>query len=331
MGLHCPVHPFFHLMVWPERRMSMWSYIGKRLIMLIPVLIGISLFVFLIMHMTPGDPAMLMLGESAPLEELENLRRELGLNEPLPVQYFNWLQRALSLDLGRSLRTRRLVIDEIKDRLPATLELALAATLLSVAVGVPIGVISATKPNSPIDNVSMISALAFVGMPVFWQGIMLILIFSVNLNWLPSSGRLGGLKYLILPAFTLGTASMASIARQTRSAVLDVIRQDYIRTARSKGLAERKVIIGHALRNALIPVVTIIGLQLGALMSGAVITETIFAWPGIGRLVVDAIRNKDFPVIQGTIMAFAMLYAVINLVVDILYAFLDPRLRSKYR
>ena len=177
----------------------------------------------------------------------------------------------------------------------------------------------------------MISALAFVGMPVFWQGIMLILIFSVNLNWLPSSGRLGGLKYLILPAFTLGTASMASIARQTRSAVLDVIRQDYIRTARSKGLAERKVIIGHALRNALIPVVTIIGLQLGALMSGAVITETIFAWPGIGRLVVDAIRNKDFPVIQGTIMAFALLYAVINLVVDILYAFLDPRLRSKYR
>ena len=309
----------------------MWSYIGKRLIMLIPVLIGISIFVFLIMHMTPGDPAMLMLGESAPLEELENLRRELGLNEPLPVQYFNWLQRALSLDLGRSLRTRRLVVDEIKDRLPATLELALAATLLSVAVGVPIGVISATKPNSPIDNVSMISALAFVGMPVFWQGIMLILIFSVNLNWLPSSGRLGGLKYLILPAFTLGTASMASIARQTRSAVLDVIRQDYIRTARSKGLAERKVIIGHALRNALIPVVTIIGLQLGALMSGAVITETIFAWPGIGRLVVDAIRNKDFPVVQGTIMAFAMLYAVINLVVDILYAFLDPRLRSKYR
>ena len=309
----------------------MWSYIGKRLIMLIPVLIGISIFVFLIMHMTPGDPAMLMLGESAPFEELENLRRELGLNEPLPVQYFNWLQRALSLDLGRSLRTRRLVVDEIKDRLPATLELALAATLLSVAVGVPIGVISATKPNSPIDNVSMISALAFVGMPVFWQGIMLILIFSVNLNWLPSSGRLGGLKYLILPAFTLGTASMASIARQTRSAVLDVIRQDYIRTARSKGLAERKVIIGHALRNALIPVVTIIGLQLGALMSGAVITETIFAWPGIGRLVVDAIRNKDFPVVQGTIMAFAMLYAVINLVVDILYAFLDPRLRSKYR
>ena len=309
----------------------MWSYIGKRLIMLIPVLIDISIFVFLIMHMTPGDPAMLMLGESAPFEELENLRRELGLNEPLPVQYFNWLKRALSLDLGRSLRTRRLVIDEIKDRLPATLELALAATLLSVAVGVPIGVISATKPNSPIDNVSMISALAFVGMPVFWQGIMLILIFSVNLNWLPSSGRLGGLKYLILPAFTLGTASMASIARQTRSAVLDVIRQDYIRTARSKGLAERKVIIGHALRNALIPVVTIIGLQLGALMSGAVITETIFAWPGIGRLVVDAIRNKDFPVIQGTIMAFALLYAVINLVVDILYAFLDPRLRSKYR
>lgn len=311
--------------------MSMWSYIGKRLIMLIPVLIGISVFVFLIMHMTPGDPAMLMLGESAPTEELENLRRELGLNEPLPVQYINWLQRALSLDLGRSLRTRRLVIDEIKDRLPATLELALVATLLSVAVGVPIGVISATKPNSPIDNVSMISALAFVGMPVFWQGIMLILIFSVNLNWLPSSGRLGGFRYLILPAFTLGTASMASIARQTRSAVLDVIRQDYIRTARSKGLAERKVIIGHALRNALIPVVTIIGLQLGALMSGAVITETIFAWPGIGRLVVDAIRNKDFPVIQGTIMAFAMLYAVINLVVDILYAFLDPRLRSKYR
>lgn len=308
----------------------MWRYILRRLAMLIPVLIGISIFVFLLMHITPGDPALLMLGEHAPKAQLEALREEMGLNDPLPTQYFNWLKKAVRLDFGRSLRSKKLVTREILDRLPATAELALAAVAFSVLVGVPVGIISATKPNSWFDNVAMVGALTGVGMPVFWQGIMLILIFSVHLQWLPSSGRMGGWQYLILPAITLGTASTASIARMTRSSMLDVLQHDYIRTARAKGLSGGKVVLVHALRNALIPVVTMVGLQFGGLMSGAVLTETIFAWPGIGRMVVEAINNKDFPLVQGTIMAFALVYALVNLVVDITYAFLDPRLRLLY-
>lgn len=308
----------------------MWRYILRRLAMLIPVLIGISIFVFLLMHITPGDPALLMLGEHAPKAQLEALREEMGLNDPLPTQYFNWLKKAVRLDFGRSLRSKKLVTREILDRLPATAELALAAVAFSVLVGVPVGIISATKPNSWFDNVAMVGALTGVGMPVFWQGIMLILIFSVHLQWLPSSGRMGGWQYLILPAITLGTASTASIARMTRSSMLDVLQHDYIRTARAKGLSGGKVVLVHALRNALIPVVTMVGLQFGGLMSGAVLTETIFAWPGIGRMVVEAINNKDFPLVQGTIMAFALVYALVNLVVDITYAFLDPRLRLVY-
>lgn len=308
----------------------MWRYILRRLAMLIPVLIGISIFVFLLMHITPGDPALLMLGEHAPRAQLEALREEMGLNDPLPVQYLNWLKKAVRLDFGRSLRSKKLVTGEIVDRLPATGQLALAAVAFSVLVGVPVGILSATKPNSWFDNVAMVGALTGVGMPVFWQGIMLILIFSVNLAWFPSSGRMGGWEYLVLPAITLGTASTASIARMTRSSMLDVLQHDYIRTARAKGLSGPKVVLIHALRNALIPVVTMIGLQFGGLMSGAVLTETIFAWPGIGRMVVEAINNKDFPLVQGTIMAFALIYALVNLVVDITYAFLDPRLRLLY-
>lgn len=308
----------------------MWRYILRRLIMLIPVLIGISIFVFLLIHLTPGDPALLMLGEGAPKAQLEALRESMGLNDPLYVQYFNWVKKAVRLDFGRSLRSKKQVTKEITDRLPATTQLALAAVGFAILVGVPVGVISASKPNSWFDNIAMVGALAGVGMPVFWQGIMLILIFSVSFGWFPSSGRMGGWEYLVLPAITLGTASTASIARLTRSAMLDVLQQDYIRTARAKGLAYRLVIVRHALRNALIPVVTMIGLQFGGLMSGAVLTETIFAWPGIGRMVVEAINNKDFPLVQGTIMAFALMYALVNLFVDITYAFLDPRLRLLY-
>ncbi|NMB02490.1 MAG: ABC transporter permease [Firmicutes bacterium] len=308
----------------------MWRYIFRRLLMLIPVLIGISIFVFLLMYLTPGDPALLMLGEGAPAEQLEALRESMGLNEPVYVQYFNWLKNAVRGDLGRSLRSKKLVTTEILDRLPATTELALAAVAFAVIVGVPVGILSASKPNSWFDNIAMVGALTGVGMPVFWQGIMLILIFSVNLQWFPSSGRLGGFEYLVLPAITLGTASTASIARLTRSAMLDVLQQDYIRTARSKGLPRRAVTFRHALRNALIPVVTMIGLQFGGLMSGAVLTETIFAWPGIGRMVVEAINNKDFPLVQGTIMTFALIYALVNLIIDVTYAFLDPRLRLLY-
>ncbi|HHT73941.1 MAG TPA: ABC transporter permease [Firmicutes bacterium] len=308
----------------------MSGYIIRRLLLVIPVLIGISIFVFLIMHLTPGDPARLMLGESAPADQLEALREELGLNDPLPVQYFNWLKKAVRLDFGRSLRSKKVVTAEIMERLPATAELAVLAVAISVIVGIPVGILSASKPNSLLDNVAMLGALAGVGMPAFWQGIMFILIFSVWLGWFPSSGRMGGLEYYILPALTLGTRSMASIARMTRSSMLEVLQQDFIRTATAKGLARFKVVFVHALRNALIPVVTMIGLQFGGLMAGAVLTETIFAWPGIGRLVVEAINNKDFPVVQGTIMTFAIMYALINLIVDVLYAFLDPRLRARY-
>lgn len=308
----------------------MWRYILRRLVMLIPVLFGISIFVFLLMHLTPGDPALLMLGEHAPTAQLEALREELGLNDSLPVQYWNWLKRAVRFDFGRSLRSKKLVTREILDRLPATAQLATAAVGISIIIGVPVGIISAVRPNSWFDNIAMIGALTGVGMPAFWQGIMLILVFSVSLGWFPSSGRMGGWQYLVLPAVTLGTAATASVARMTRSSMLEVLQQDYIRTARSKGLPRRAVILVHGLRNALIPVVTMIGLQFGGLMSGAVLTETIFAWPGIGRMVVEAINNKDFPLVQGTIMTIALLYALVNLVVDVLYAFLDPRLRVRY-
>lgn len=309
----------------------MWRYILRRLIMIVPVLIGISIFVFLLIHLTPGDPARLMLGESAPTAQLEALRESMGLNDPIYIQYFNWLKKAVRFDFGRSLRSKKQVTTEILDRLPATAQLAGAAVLFAIIVGIPVGIISASKPNSWFDNIAMVGALTGVGMPVFWQGIMLILIFSVTLSWFPPSGRMGGIKYIILPAITLGTASTASIARLTRSAMLDVLQHDYIRTARSKGLPKTKVILRHGLRNALIPVVTMVGLQFGSLMSGAVLTETIFAWPGIGRMVVEAINNKDFPLVQGTVMTFALVYALINLAVDVTYAFLDPRLKQIYK
>ena len=308
----------------------MWRYILRRLLMLIPVLIGISIFVFLLMYFTPGDPALLMLGEGAPPEQYAALRESMGLDDPVYVQYFRWLGNAVRGDLGRSLRSKKLVTTEILDRLPATTQLAVEAVTFAVVVGVPVGILSASKPNSWFDNIAMVGALTGVGMPVFWQGIMLILIFSVHLHWFPSSGRMGGLEYLVLPTITLGTASTASIARLTRSAMLEVLQQDYIRTARSKGLPRRTVVFRHALRNALIPVVTMIGLQFGGLMSGAVLTESIFAWPGIGRMIVDAINNKDFPLVQGTIMTFALIYALVNLIIDVTYAFLDPRLRLVY-
>ena len=237
------------------------------------------------------------------------------------MQYFRWLGNGAGR-FGTLAALEKASYYRDPDRLPATTQLAVAAVTFAVVVGVPVGILSASKPNSWFDNIAMVGALTGVGMPVFWQGIMLILIFSVHLHWFPSSGRMGGLEYLVLPTITLGTASTASIARLTRSAMLEVLQQDYIRTARSKGLPRRTVVFRHALRNALIPVVTMIGLQFGGLMSGAVLTESIFAWPGIGRMIVDAINNKDFP-LQGTIMTFALIYALVNLIIDVTYA-LDP-------
>ena len=308
----------------------MFKYIVRRIILLVPILLGVSVIVFGIMYATPGDPAILMLGENAPAAELEALREELGLNEPVYVQYGIWIGNVLRLDFGRSIRSGRPVTDEITARLPATVELAILATLLAVAVGVPLGIISANRPNSMVDHVATVAAFGGLAMPVFWQGLMMILIFSLWLGWLPPSGRLGGWAYYILPTITLGTSAIAAITRMTRATMLETLSQDYVRTARSKGVQHRTILYRHALRNAMIPIVTVIGLQFGGLLSGAVITETIFSWPGIGRLAVDAIRSKDFPVVQGVVMVFALLYAFVNLITDVLYAYLDPRLQTRY-
>ena len=308
----------------------MFKYIVRRIILLIPILLGVSVIVFGIMYATPGDPAILMLGENAPQEELDSLRERLGLNEPVYVQYGIWIGNVLQLDFGRSIRSGRPVTDEITARLPATVELAILATLLAVAVGVPLGIISANRPNSMVDHVATVAAFGGLAMPVFWQGLMMILIFSLWLGWLPPSGRLGGWAYYILPTITLGTSAIAAITRMTRATMLETLSQDYVRTARSKGVQHRTILYRHALRNAMIPIVTVIGLQFGGLLSGAVIAETIFSWPGIGRLAVDAIRSKDFPVVQGVVMVFALLYAFVNLITDVLYAYLDPRLQTRY-
>lgn len=308
----------------------MFKYILRRIILLIPILLGVSVIVFGIMYATPGDPAILMLGENAPQAELEALREQLGLNEPVYVQYAIWMGNVLRLDFGRSIRSGRPVTNEISARLPATVELAVLATLLAVAIGVPLGIVSANRPNSVVDHVSTVAAFGGLAMPVFWQGLMMILIFSLWLGWLPPSGRLGGWAYYVLPTVTLGTSAIAAITRMTRATMLETLSQDYVRTARSKGVQHRTILYRHALRNAMIPIVTVIGLQFGGLLSGAVITETIFSWPGIGRLAVDAIRSKDFPVVQGVVMVFALLYALVNLITDVLYAYLDPRLQTRY-
>jgi len=308
----------------------MLQYILRRILLIIPVMLGVSVIVFSIMVMTPSDPALLMLGEHAPPEQVRALRERLGLDQPVVVQYVRWLSRVVQLDFGRSIRSGRPVLEEILQRLPATIELALLATLVSIVIGVPIGVLSATRPNSVVDHSATVLAFTGLAMPVFWQGLMMILIFSVLLGWLPSSGRLGGWQHYVLPTLTLATSAVAAITRMTRSTMLEILTQDYIRTARSKGAIERAIVYRHALSNALIPVVTVIGLQFGGLLAGAVITETIFAWPGIGRLAVDAISAKDFPVVQGVVIMFALTYALVNLIVDVTYAYLDPRLRTRY-
>lgn len=308
----------------------MYKYVLRRLLLLIPVLLGVSLVVFTIMYFTPGDPAKLILGERAPAEEVNALREEMGLNKPYIVRFFNFLKGVVTGDLGRSYVTKQPVIDELLARFPATLQLAASAILIAVTLGIPIGIISATKQYSFFDMFFMILALVGVSMPNFWQGLMMVLLFSVVLRWLPSSGY-GTIWHLIMPALTIGTSTMAIVTRMTRSSMLEVVRQDYIRTARAKGLPERVVINRHALKNALIPVVTVIGLQFGYLLGGAVLTETIFSWPGVGRLMVDSIKAKDFPVVQGGVLLLALTFSIVNLVVDILYAYIDPRIKAQYK
>lgn len=308
----------------------MYKYIIKRLLYLIPVILGVTFIVFTIMHFTPGDPARIMLGESAPQEYVDNLREEMGLNDPFPVQYFNFVKNAVKGDFGISYKTKNPVFDEVFARFPATLKLTVAGMIIAVGMGIPIGIISATKQYSLTDSITMIVALLGVSMPNFWLGLMLILFFSVSLGWLPSGGN-AGFNSLILPAFTLGTGVAAIITRMTRSSMLEVIRQDYIRTARAKGVKESKVINKHALKNALIPVVTIIGLQFGSLLGGAVLTETVFTWPGIGRFMVDAIKQKDTPAVLASVVFMSVVFSIVNLFIDILYAYIDPRIKSQYK
>ncbi|QNM16083.1 MULTISPECIES: nickel ABC transporter permease [Fusobacterium] len=308
----------------------MHKYIIKRLLLLIPVLLGVSLLVFTILSLTPGDPAQLILGESAPKEAVLKLREEMGLNDPFLLQYLRFVKNAIVGDFGRSYTTGREVFGEIFSRFPNTFILAVVGMIISVCIGIPVGIISATKQYSAMDSISMILALLGVSMPVFWLGLMLILVFSVKLGLLPSGG-FDGLKSIILPAATLGVGSAAIITRMTRSSMLEVIRQDYIRTARAKGVSEKVVINRHALKNALIPIITVVGLQFGGLLGGAVLTESVYSWPGVGRLMVDAIRQKDTPTVLAAVVFLAAVFSVVNLLVDILYAYVDPRIKSQYK
>jgi peptide/nickel transport system permease protein len=348
----------------------MTRYIIRRLLSLIPTLLGITLVIFFLLRLIPGDPALAMLGEHAAKENVERIREQLGLNRPLFLdreallrgdyrgffdsQYVRYLGRLIQGDLGNSIHRRIPIAEELKLRFPATVELALVSMIMAVLVGVPAGIASAARRNSLLDGVSMVGSLIGVSMPIFWLGLMEIMLFAVLLDWLPVGGRLGHdteleavtrlflvdsivtgnvaalldtVSHLIMPVLALATIPGAIIARMTRSSMLDVLREDYVRTAVSKGLRERAVLARHALRNALLPVVTIIGLQTGSLLAGAILTETIFAWPGIGKWIYDAILGRDYPVVQGGTLLVALVFVLANLVVDLSYAFLDPRIQ----
>jgi peptide/nickel transport system permease protein len=310
------------------------KYVIKRLLALIPVLFGVTILVFLIMHLSPGDPAQIILGPKATEESLNALRHQLGLDLPLYEQYFRWIGNVFQGDWGRSIQLKRAVLPLVLDRFKATAILTFFAASIAIFCGTFAGIISSTKQYSFWDRFLMLLALIGFCLPVFWLGLMLQIIFGLNLGWLPVSGMhtpgetgfLDMLKYLLLPGVTLAASSMAEIARMTRSSMLEVIRQDYIKTARAKGLGERVVVYKHALRNAMIPVVTIVGLQIGYLLAGAVLVEIVFSWPGIGSLMVNGILARDFPLVQGIILFVATTYVFVNLIVDIVYAFLDPRI-----
>jgi peptide/nickel transport system permease protein len=304
----------------------MHNYLIKRLLSTIPVLVGISLLLFFMLRMLPGDPAQVLAGQMATPQEIENIRHQLGLDRPVYEQYVIYLSHLVRLDLGRSARTQNPVIDEIWARLPNTLLLAVVAIALACLFGIPAGIISAVRPYSWIDYLVTLSALFGISMPVFWLGLMLVVLFAIILHWLPAGGT-GSWEHVILPSITLAAFVVAFIARMTRSTMLETLTQDFTTTARSKGLTETVVVVKHALKNALIPIITVVGLQFGFLLGGAVLTETVFAWPGLGRLLYDSISARDYPVIQGTILIFGLLYILVNLMVDLIYAFVDPRIR----
>jgi peptide/nickel transport system permease protein len=305
--------------------MDLFKFVVRRLLQTIPVVLGVSILVFSLMHLIPGDPALIIAGEGAPERQVEQLRERLGLNDPIPVQYVKYMGNLLQGDLGQSIRSSRPVLDEIKPRFWITVELAIYSTILAVFLGLIAGIFSAVRQYSVWDALIMIVALFGLSMPNFWLGLMLMKYIAVDLMLVPPTGW-GTWQQAILPVFTLGTAGAAIIARMTRSSMLEVINQDYIRTARAKGVKERLVIYKHALKNALIPVVTVVGLEFGGLLSGTVITETVFAVNGMGRLVIDAIRARDFPVVQGVVLIFALLFVFVNTIVDISYRYLNKRI-----
>lgn len=308
----------------------MARYILKRFIMIIPVMLAVTLVIFTLLYHTPGNPAQMMLGEQATQEQIDQLSEELGLYDPFFVRYFTYLGDLLQGDMGTSYTTNRPVATELLARFPVTLKLASFSILIAVAIGIPVGIISATKQYSWFDNISMMIALVGVSIPNFWQGMMLMVVFAVNLKWLPATGITDPLGW-ILPSITVGTSTAAIITRMTRSSMLDVIRQDYIRTVRAKGQKEKVIILKHQLSNALIPIITVIGLQFGALLGGAVLTESVFAVPGLGKLMVDSIKEKNFPVVQGGVLMIALTFVLVNLLVDILYAYVDPRIKANYK
>jgi peptide/nickel transport system permease protein len=311
-------------------------FLARRLLHLGPVLLGVSVIVFLVLHLAPGDPAEIMLGANANREDLDRLRTQLGLDQPLHVQYVTWIAHVARGDLGRSLWMKRPVLGEVLERFKATLLLTGTALFLSTVGGIALGIASARRANSLLDRLSAVASLFGASMPTFWLGIVLMVVFSLWLGWLPASGMYapyggGGprdlLAHLVLPAITLAAASITIIARLTRAAMLETLGQDYVRTARAKGLGERPVVWRHALKNALIPIVTVVGVQAGYLLGGAVLTETVFAWPGVGTLVVQGILARDIPLVQGGVLVIALSFVLVNLAVDALYAWLDPRIK----
>ena len=308
----------------------MFKYIARRILFLLPVLVGVSFIVFSLLYITHGDPARMVLGDQATEEAVQEFRNKEGLNDPFLVQYGRYVYKALQGDIGRSYMTRRPVSDEILSAFPSTIKLAALSMVIAILLGIPFGIISAIRQYSLFDSVTMIFAMVGLSMPVFWLGILLILFFSVQLRWLPSSG-FDSLAAMILPSITLAAQSVAIVTRMTRSSMLEVVRQDYIRTARAKGQKESVVIWRHALGNALIPVVTVVGLQFGHLLGGAVLTESIFSIPGVGRLMVEAIKMRDYPLVQGGVLYIAIAFSLVNLLVDLVYAWVDPRIKAQYK
>lgn len=292
---------------------------------MLPVLVGVSVIVFSLVRLMPGDPAELLLGEDYTQEAAEELRAEWGLDKPIYIQYLIFLKQLLRGDLGDSVRSGRPVTQELWQRFKNTVQLAILAVILASVIGISAGVIAGTRPFSLVDNLTMVGAVAGVSIPVFWLGLMLMYLFAVNLNWLPAVG-IGGIKHLILPGITLSAFTMATIARQARSSMLEVMEQDYITTARSKGLTESHTIRRHAIKNAMIPIVTVLGVMIGHLLGGSIVTETVFAYPGMGKLLIDGIVGRDYPIVQGAILLYALSFSMINLIVDLTYVLFDPRI-----